>query len=476
MRKNNHETLADQLKKMVGMHNQHYMDLEERLDFIQLLFTEAQYVQDRPLMKDKALKAMAIVYSLGASLLAPCKEIQTAFRTFKQAPGRFDSFFLYPPAPRLKLGWFTPWKVNVILPNKMRADVERFKQQSFLYCASEKEIDHHIRWFEQERATDSFVHQLRSIQAISLEGNTIKYNSGTHCKPIFKNAIKEWRDSIEHSDQVPETDESLYALKFAPQKNQTCWSAWEQVVKIIHEESCRHRDGLLIIYRKKLEEVFFKALDLDQKVKKNYLAGFRDHVKGTHLKPKKHKEGRWESSSAIDCWTASKLIMHIVLEFIQNPNKKALGETACALWTMVWCSQELPGEITKEQVLALSTINFNAEEATLNINDNIIEIADGLSQLLSILRGRSSGKRSHLLFKNLTPKEFERILHDASIAVLVPESPAILPSDFLTFPHIYANIRMASKQRLSMQQGRHMVKPRWTGAELKRDYQNLKTP
>lgn len=93
MRKNNHETLADHLKKMVSMFNQHYIELEKRLDFIQLIFTETQYVQGRPLMTDKALKAMAIVYSLGASLLAPCEEIQTAFRTFNKPLQDLTHFF-----------------------------------------------------------------------------------------------------------------------------------------------------------------------------------------------------------------------------------------------------------------------------------------------------------------------------------------------------------------------------------------------
>lgn len=414
MRKSYHKTLADKIRELMVALDNHYAKLSDQLNVIQLLFIETQYVKGRPLLSNATLKTMAITYSIGAKYLAPSQEMREAFRSIPLANPTFKSCFLSPPAPPVKVGWFTPWRAEVILPKQLIAKVELEKLQAFLYCPSQKEVGRHKYWFEKEQAADSFTHQLNSILAIYHEEGQINLNATQPAVSIFEHAIEEWRGSVDHSDKITQNNDSLYDLSFAPHDKQSCWEAWQEVVKTIHQKWCRHRRGLLAIYRKKLEQVFFSGLNLEENVRCAYLSNFRAQVLDKFPQPKNKKGGRWEQTEIPDCYTASRIIRYIAQHFIDHPEEKAWGEAALALWTMVWAAQEAPGIVTKDKILSILITDLNALEATVNIEGTIIEISDYLAELLDCLIGRSSGRRSQFIFKNLNSKNFERILQQAS--------------------------------------------------------------
>ena len=457
MRKSYHKTLADKIRELMVALDNHYAKLSDQLNVIQLLFLETQYVKGRPLLSRATLKTMAITYSIGAKYLAPSQEIREAFRSLPLANPKFQSCFLFPPTPPVKVGWFTPWRAEMILPKQLIAKVELEKLQAFLYCPSQKEVGRHKYWFEKEQAADSFTHQLNSVLAIYHEEDQINLNAAQHAMPIFEQAIGEWRSSVDHSDKITHNNDSLYALPFAPHDEQSCWQAWREVVKKIHQKQCRHRRGLLAIYRKKLEQTFFHGLNLEENIRSAYLSNFRAQVFDQIPRPKNLKGGRWEQTEIPDCYTASRIIRYIVQHFINDPEDKAWGEAALALWVMVWAAQEAPGMVTKDKILSILITDLNALEATVNIEGTIIEISDYLAVLLGCLIDRSSGRRSQFIFKNLNSKNFERILQQASMAILGIEEAPIMPSAFLTSFHIYPNIRMPSVQRRAMQKGRQIL-------------------
>lgn len=449
--------LADKISELMVALDNHYSKLSNQLNVIQLLFLETQYVKGRPLLSPATLKTMAITYSIGATHLAPSQEIREAFGSLPLANPKFQSCFLFPSAPPVKVGWFTPWKAEVILPKELIAKVELEKLQAFLYCPSQKEVGHHKYWFEKEQAADSFTHQLNSILAIYHEEGQIHLNAMQPAVSIFEHAIEEWRGSVDHSDKITQNNDSLYDLSFAPHDEKSCWQAWQEVVKTIHHKEFRHRRALLALYREKLEQAFFQGLNLEENICSAYLSNFRAQAFDKIPQPKNQKGGRWEQAEIPDCYAASRIIRYIAHHFIDNPEVKAWGEAALALWVMVWAAQEAPEMITKEKVLSIRTDELNTLEATINIEGIIIEISDYLAVLLGCLISRSSGKRDQLIFKNLNSKSFERILQQASIAVLGAEETPIMPSAFLTSFHIYPNIRMPSVQRRAMQKGRQIL-------------------
>lgn len=126
---------------------------------------------------------------------------------------------------------------------------------------------------------------------------------------------------------------------------------------------------------------------------------------------------------------------------------------------MVWSAQEAPGKVTKDKILSIRTSDLNAIEATINIEDETIEISDYLAVLLGCLADRGTGRRNQFIFKNLNSKNFERILQQASGAILGADVTPIMPGAFLTALHIYQNIRMPSAQRNAMQKGRQVLDP-----------------
>lgn len=459
-RMSKHRMLAKSMQKMTNELDQYFATLIRRNNVIQLLFLEVQYVVGRPPLTERAMKAMTHTYSIGARHLAPREEVRKLFASVPLARPYFKSYFLYPPAKRLRQGWFTPWRVVFELPDKIQEDLQRWCEQSFLYCPSIHEIDKHHDWFQKERALDSFTHQLRSIQAVFHEEGTINSNAREPALPVFEEAIERWRESEdEHSDKIPKKDDSLHELPFAPKDGQDCWSAFQIVVNLTNDKHCQHRRGLLSIYRKLLEDVFFRGLDLQQSVKESYLAEFRAKSLGTSLRPKTSKEGRWKQAEIPDCWILSKTLRYIVHHFIGNPHKKMWGEASLALWIMVWCAQEGYDSITELQILDLRTNVLNILEATLQIGEFTVEISDGLALLINSFTARNSGKQNRRLFQHLDYRSIQRIVHESSLAVQGSDKEPIAPSAFLTSPHVYPDIRISTAQRQAMRDGRQMVEP-----------------
>jgi hypothetical protein len=241
-----------------------------------------------------------------------------------------DEKLFFPVVPHLTYRWFVPWRTAIVFPADNLVKIDRFKQEAFLTCPSSQELDLHLDWFEGEDAADSLTHQFLSIKALWQEEQTINFNASISADPIFKNAITTWKNSTDHSDKIPTTDESLWNLEFAPVPNQTVWQAWQIVVKTTHAKRCRHRRGLLSIYRQALQNQFFKDLKIEDNIKKAYLSRFENEVLGIVRKIKKERPGRWDQCQAIDRYSASAYIKYFEQKFLKEPDKKKFGEIASA--------------------------------------------------------------------------------------------------------------------------------------------------
>lgn len=345
--------------------------------------------------------------------------------------------------------------LSIRLPTSEEDEIIEVIPESFLYCSDASEMDRSIRWYKEEKEADSRTHVGFSMEAIFWEEGIINWNARTSSESVFKRAIQRWRDSrATHNDKIPLKDKSLYGLPFAPKNVPTCWLSWALVVT--YKKLCRHRRGLLAIYQEELEKVFFEKLDLSIEVRESYLADFREKVLGQIKQPKKHKGGRHESVRAIDYWKAANLIKFIVEKFIKDPSKESYGEAACVLWIMVWCSYDQPGRVSEDQILALSTSDLNSEEATIEVGNFTIEISNGLTSLLTCLRGRGRGKRPIKLFKNLDNRSLREILKEACLSVLCPKEKLVTPGSFLVFPHVFKGVDMPIAQRRAMMRMRQM--------------------
>lgn len=190
------------------------------------------------------------------------------------------------------------WKVEDSLPERVIIRLEREKLRAFLYCPSSREIEHYKHWFEAEVTGDSFSNQLNSIIALNEEEGRINFNAAQLAKPAFDEAIHEWKKSVHHGEKIPNSDHSLYLLPFAPFEDQHCWQAWQVVIKTVLNRECRHRRGLLAIYRVKLEAIFFQGLDLNANIRNSYLAGFRSQLFNKYPQSKGHQSGRWEQAES----------------------------------------------------------------------------------------------------------------------------------------------------------------------------------
>jgi hypothetical protein len=158
-----------------------------------------------------------------------------------------------------------------------------------------------------------------------------------------------------------------------------------------------------------------------------------------------------------DCWLISKLLRFISEYFIEKLDELSWGEASVALWLMIWCAQEAAVKVTIDQILSLSNYDLNIQKGTFQIANQSITHSEGLLELLNCLRGREGAKREQKLFRNLNAKNLERILQEASIAVLGTDAEAVTPSAFLTAPHIFPNIRMSAAQRQTMRNSRRLI-------------------
>jgi hypothetical protein len=205
----------------------------------------------------------------------------------------------------------------------------------------------------------------------------------------------------------------------------------------------------MILWRDFLENLMFVNVAWTSNEKDRFIKKWEINIFGSSIKSAKKSEGRWEQAMAIDQQSAGKIIKYFLDRFLANPSKeKRSGEIACLLWTLIWLAQDSEAKgFTVSQVLALNAMNLHKEQTAIIFEDSLIEISLGLYQLLQILQGNGQGKRSRLLFPNLSPDYLQHMLKEASVALFGPNSIPILPAAFLSFPHQIDGMRFSKKER-----------------------------
>ena len=159
-------------------------------------------------------------------------------------------------------------------------------------------------------------------------------------------------------------------------------------------------------------------------------------------KVKAVKTGRWKQCDVIDRYTAGRIISLLLKEFLDSPTKRSLIEAACVLWILIWISQSgFQNEITLSQVLELTSEQVNPKSPTLEFFAvKSLEISKGLQKLLLCLRGKVKDNDSRPLFRNISLKKLERILHQVSEELGL--NFHVQPGAFRIFPHAFPGITL----------------------------------
>lgn len=347
---------------------------------------------------------------------------------------------------------------SVQLIQKDDEKLQRKKQQAFLYCESKGEFGRNGYWFNERIASTSLNYVATNIFALWHEHAIINHNSVKQfAAPVFKDAIKTWKCSGHlHNDKIAKKDNCLFTIPFTPHKDQNCWQAWQIVVKIIHNQQCRHLRGLLAIYRSKLEDVFFRGLNIEENVRDAYIESFRQRTLDISNQPRQVKPSKKEKIAVHDCWTISKVLRHIVECFIANTQKKAWGETAIAMWLMIYFGEESPIKIAKHKILSMTNWDFNRQKHTVKVDNVEMQLSKGLSALLDCLIDKRSAERKLPIFQELNEKKLERIIKESCKAVF-GETTSVTPSSLLYPSHVYPNQQMSLEEARSLRFGRELV-------------------
>ncbi len=432
MRKSIHKTLADTISLILQSLDAYRVELQNQPNSVHFFFFATQYVIDCSPLTLRALRTMALTYKTAGVLLSPSESVRIAFRTFPLVNSQVIPHFVLPNIQQYASRCFVRWQVQTVMSNEFQNDIQYWSDQAMLICPAKQEVSRHHNWFRKDQAANLLNYRLIRILPISLEEKSIDSNAKMPAKPIYDQAIKEWQHSIDHDDKIPVDNHSLHNLPFAPKKNETCKEALQKVFKTIYQRSCRHRQGLLKIYRRKLEKKLFQRKNLDPYILNSYHAEFRSKALSTvrQRQVKKPQNGRLWPEEVPECRTLAAILKHIAEEFIKDPRKLSWGEATVALWIMIWCAKEIPGTITKGQILGLSISAIDPVNASIKIEGEKVFVSCGLVGVLKSLIGRSKGSRP--LFKNLSAKELERILKEASKQVLGSEAQSLSPGAFLT--------------------------------------------
>lgn len=347
----------------------------------------------------------------------------------------------------------TWWAVKTTLPREMEPLIEMGYWELLLYCSDSTEHSYEIDWFEKENYTNTFTFQMESAFAIIERENSgkavIKKNLDQLALPYFYDIVEEWKDDLEFHDTIPKDFTTVFTKPFAPTETDYIAHAYQKVRVQLRERSFRNYDHLMILWRDFLESLMFSNVDWTDPEKARFIKEWEISIFGPSTHHQVSQEGRWEQAKAINKNQAGKILQYFIDQFLADPSKhKKDGEIACLLWTLVWLSQddEATG-ITIARVLAFDTTNIDREHPAILFDDKTIEISQGLHQLLQILRGNGLGKRSRLLFANLSPDYLQNAVKEASLTLFGSDSIPVSPAAFLSFPHAKEGVRLTKTQR-----------------------------
>ncbi|MGB7979089.1 MAG: hypothetical protein WCF19_08060 [Chlamydiales bacterium] len=160
-------------------------------------------------------------------------------------------------------------------------------------------------------------------------------------------------------------------------------------------------------------------------------------------------KGRWKEGEAIDILTAARLILYFAKEFIQKPHKLKSAKIACLLWLLIRLTI-IDGEsfFSLDYLTSLKVSDLHLESEIITIEGSSFPISNGLSSLLSILISLSP----NLLFEGILVDSLDNLFKTISPSICRQEKP-ILPSAFLSFPHLWIGHRIPQPLLHSKRQG-----------------------
>lgn len=366
-----------------------------------------------------------------------------------------------------------------IIPAEERKNLLlRGAAQALLYCAIDEEFSNEIDWFESEMATDSIACQFRSIMEYEYYQAILRDNLVKNAEPIWFKAQQQWQTAAQTSPNNPDyfytttkQPQKIDELDFSAQDGQSLAFAYEAVLKSVKTRTYRHRLGLLLTYKRCLEEALFDGILWNKDRQKAFLLEWKNTLFSNHKPIRSHaKTGRWKQCEAIDYVTAAKFIRYFVDQFIANPSDLKMGEVACVLWLLIWVAKESDARLTLEQVLQISSQDIDPSSADIAIGDSVLEVSWGLHNLLICLRGQGRGERKCRLFANLDGdgKALTRALQEASKALIAEGKTPVSPAAFLIFPHVYEGIRLPEAQLKAMRSSGQAIRPYLGRSEIKR--------
>lgn len=362
----------------------------------------------------------------------------------------FNSFYyietkaVFLPISKRKLPIVSIKKISELKSEELTLENNILK--ILLYCSSKEELNYPLDWFEKEDENDSLSYQFQTIREYYRRHHLIRKNSLKDPGPLYEMAIQKWRDpKSETNDLIANEVTNLDILSFAPAKGDSCAIAYERVLKSIHNKKDRHRAGLRKIYKLELEEALFKDVPMDDLFRISYLNKWKENLFGKSHKHSKVKKGRYEQSEAVDRYTAGKIILYLLNEFIASPQEKISGETACFLWILIRAAKEdAELKITLSEVVRLRISQVNKFKPEIDFgNERTLEISSGLHLLLLDLCGKF--KKDIRLFENIDVdlKNLQRKFIKISKVLNIP---LVMPSAFLLFPHLYPGIRIKAAE------------------------------
>ncbi|CCB86460.1 unknown protein [Parachlamydia acanthamoebae UV-7] len=456
MAKCKYQTLAAKTKVLLTGIDQYIEKSSKAIQGVQFHFYEKFLWIGVPPPSKSSFDQQVKAHLMGMRILSPSIDLRAAcnrdlfFGFYLPLKHRFLSQCL---EAKSNQSFIRLWGVKTTLPSEMQPLINKSYWELFLYCPESSEYSNEIDWFEKENYTNSLTFQMDSALTIIGRENAgkaiIRKNLDQLALPYFQSIIEKWRNDPEGHDTIPKDIAIVFTKPFAPTEKDYIAHAYEKVRRELRKRSLRNYENLMILWRDFLENLMFVNVAWTSNEKDRFIKKWELNIFGSSIKNAKKSEGRWEQAMTIDQQSTGKIIKYFLDKFLANPSKeKRNGEIACLLWTLIWLAQDSEAKgFTVSQVLALDAINLHKEQPVIIFGNNLIEISLGLYQLLQVLKGNGQGRRSRLLFPNLSPDYLQHMLKEASLALFGTNSIPILPAAFLSFPHQIEGMRFSKKER-----------------------------
>lgn len=335
-----------------------------------------------------------------------------------------------------------PWEA---INRRNNCDDQRIENdflELLILCPSDDEFSEFRIYLKEIKVKFNMPNKLNEIQKEAIEEQTIKKNLKELALPIFKDAIKTWKDVKKIKKSLPELIEKVLQQPFSPQESDTLDIAYERLLLTYKLKNYQYYSLLIDAWKHDLKRSIFEGSHWSF-VKQQYFFSVWERTLFKKSPPKLiPMKTRWQQAQTIDRYTAGKVIKYFLDLYISKDNPIS-GCFACILWILIAVSKHLPSSdahIRLADIVVLSKESVNIAESTIKINETEFPISRGLTGLLSILSDVKYGKRGNELFSGITVDRLEDALKKASKELF---GFLITPQAFLTFPHPFEGTRIA---------------------------------